>query len=557
MQQINKATIGYGSATSALKDRPIVHPRKNRTLFIKEVIDEATARIKKNVSNTGKLIEGIESTLYEEKLRIKQSSSKVVPSDESVFWEGIQEQLLVLPKTQDKEYLTDKILKSIVTRYAYGIAGNFRPSSYKTARKIATFGFARLLNAARIEKFGAFWRNDLTLHDKIHVFGNVEKIRNLAKKGTIVMVPTNFSNLDPILIGWVINTLGLPAFLYGANYNLFNIGIYAYFMNSLGVYKIDSRKKTSLYTETLNTYSSLALQKDCHSLFFPSGSRSESGKIETNLKTDLMHTVIDAQRANFENNNNKKIFIVPVVLNYHFVLEAPILIKKYLIRKGQERYYVENDKYSNSLNITGFLIQFFTKGSDISVSLGDPMDILGYRVNEAGISFDQQGKPVDIKDYFSLQNKIQEDRQREYVYAKRLNKVVAREYRRISQVFASHIVAFVAFQLFKKRFSKLDIYNLFRLPSDLHKIDYLEFRRAFEIVRNEIFHLYNKKQLDIADHLNNDVDEAISHGLYNIGLYHSKRPLLRNKKGIIVTKDLKTLFYYHNRLTGYDLQKLF
>ena len=65
------------------------------------------------------------------------------------------------------------------------------------------------------------------------------------------MVPTHFGNLDSILIGWVISALGLPAFIYGAGLNLFNIRIVAYFINSLGAYKVNRRKKNLLYLETL------------------------------------------------------------------------------------------------------------------------------------------------------------------------------------------------------------------------------------------------------------------------------------------------------------------
>ena len=87
------------------------------------------------------------------------------------------------------------------------------------------------------------------------------------------MVPTHFSNLDSILIGWVIHVLGLPPFIYGAGLNLFNIKILAYFMNSLGAYKVDRRKKNPIYLEALKSYSNLAIQEGAHSLFFPGGTR--------------------------------------------------------------------------------------------------------------------------------------------------------------------------------------------------------------------------------------------------------------------------------------------
>jgi glycerol-3-phosphate O-acyltransferase len=58
-----------------------------------------------------------------------------------------------------------------------------------------------------------------------------------------------------------------------------------------------------------------------------------------------------------------------------------------------------------------------------------------------------------------------------------------------------------------------------------------------------------------ATHLKGDIDLVIRHGLENVGIFHLKRPLLFNKEGNIITRDLNTLYYYHNRLVGYDLEK--
>jgi glycerol-3-phosphate O-acyltransferase len=108
-------------------------------------------------------------------------------------------------------------------------------------------------------------------------------------------------------------------------------------MNSLGAYKVDRRKKNLIYLESLRTYSSIALRYGCHSLFFPGGTRSRSGKIETRLKLGLLGTALEAQRINYqkhERGRHNKIFVVPVVTNYNFVLEAPSLIRSYLEFKG-------------------------------------------------------------------------------------------------------------------------------------------------------------------------------------------------------------------------------
>ncbi|MDX1627095.1 MAG: 1-acyl-sn-glycerol-3-phosphate acyltransferase [Fulvivirga sp.] len=539
-------------------DWPVVQLSKNRKAFIQEVIEASHQNICERNNGKTDLREEIEYTFYKEKLRIKQNPWRVDPPDEIKFWKEIKDELVGLAgneQTRDKE---EELIRKIVSRYAHEIAGNFKKSRYQLARELVKFGFARLLNATRVKRFGAFFRNEYTLRDKIQVTGKTKQLRKLAKLGTVVMVPTHFSNLDSILIGWVIHVIGLPAFIYGAGLNLFNIKILAYFMNSLGAYKVDRRKKNPIYLETLKTYSRLAIEHGAHSLFFPGGTRSRSGKIETQLKLGLLGTAMEAQRNIFKkypDKDGKKIFIVPVTLNYNFVLEAPALIDEYLERKGQERYYAESDEYSTSYKMIKFLIKFFTKGSDISVSIGRGLDLLGNYVDNEGRSIDKQGRFIDTRDYFTSNGSINIDNQREQEYTRQLSEVIVSEYHRINRVFASHLVAFVAFRIWRQRYHKFDLYEFLRIPEEELSIDYEEFKEAFKKCRKKVMKLKKNNKVNIASHLKGKLDEVIDLGIQNVGMYHARRPLIKDKSGMIKTNDLNTLYYYHNRMDGYDLEK--
>jgi len=551
---------GYEPIHSGPKEWPVFQLAKNRKQFNLEVIDNAIKRIKKIKPTKVSLIEELETTLYREKLRIKRYPWKVDPPDEAAFWENVKQRLVQISASLngESEEQVNKLLQEIVVRYANEISGNFKASSYRVARTIATFWFARLLNASRIKKFGAFFRRDLTLRDKINIVGQTEQIRKLAKKGTVVMVPTHFSNLDSILIGWIIHELGLPPFIYGAGLNLFNIGIFAYFMNSLGAYKVDRRKKNLVYLETLKAYSSNAIKHGAHSLFFPGGTRSRSGRLEKSLKLGLLGTCMEAQREIYQEEPNpeaRKIFIVPVVINYHFVLEAPLLINDYLRLEGQERYYVENDNLSTSYNILKFLIKFFTQGSDISVSIGRGLDILGNYVDDEGNSLDRNGKIIDTMEYFVYDGRVTENKQREEEYTRMLAKSIVREYHAANRIFASHIVAFVTFEMIRKMYPQFDLFNLLRIPEDEIEIPYEDFKENVRRVRKKVFKLNEKGMVGVAPHLREDLDDVIRHGLKNVGLYHTLRPVRMNKKGNIITQDLARLYYYHNRLDGYELEK--
>ena len=550
----------YKPILEGIPDWPVYQLSRNRKEFIDEVSRVALDRIRQLRTNPRQLADELEATVYREQQRIKRNRWRVDPPDEPRFWARVKEELVTSGDRTDEE-ANDKVnelLQRIVHRYANEIAGNFKPSSYKFAREAVKFWFSRLLNGARVKKFGAFFRNQYTLRDKIHIVGKVKHLRRLARRGTVIMVPTHFSNLDSILIGWVIHSLGLPAVIYGAGLNLFNIKIFAYFMNSLGAYKVDRRKKNLPYLETLKTYSTLAIQKGAHSLFFPGGTRSRSGVIEKNLKRGLLSTAIEAQRNIYlttpAGETPRKIFVVPVTLNYHFVLEAPDLVDDYLSMKGQDRYLPEQDKYG-SWQLLQFLFKFFTKGSNISVSIGQGLDIMGNYVDADGNSLDQEGRIIHTEDYFKTNGQISIDLQREDEYTRMLSLKIVREYHRINRVFSSHLVAFVAFELWQKNYPKLDLFGLLKLPEEDQELQYESFRKACQGVRKQIIKLKKEGRINMATHMKGDIDSVIRHGLDNVGIFHLKRPLLLNKEGNIITRDFNALYYYHNRLVGYELEK--
>ena len=555
----------YEPILEGIPEWPVYQLSKNRKEFLEEVTRKAIERIRRLRPTRKQLLDELEATVDREQNRLKRNRWRVDPSDETKFFSTLKNELVEISTKTAEESAgkEDELLHRIVHRYASEIAGNFKPSKYRFARAFIQFLFSRMLNGARVKKFGAIFRSRYTLRDKIHIVVKVKMLRSLGRIGTVVMVPTHFSNLDSMLIGWVIHSLGLPAFIYGAGLNLFNIKIFAYFMNSLGAYKVDRRKKNLPYLETLKMYSTVALQKGAHSLFFPGGTRSRSGMIEKQLKLGLLSTAVEAQRnmymeASHDGNgtsNGKKIFLVPVTINYHVVLEAPDLIEDYLQVKGQDRYFPEQDN-CGSFQMVRFLFKFFTKGSNISVSIGPGLDVMGNYVDVQGNSIDQHGRIIECRDYFKTNGIVTEDPQRENEYTRMLSHRIVKEYHKINRVFASHLVAFVAFQMWQKKHSKLDLFTFLRLPEDELEIEYEEFKTAFKKIRKEIYKLKDEGKINHASHLKGDADIVIQRGLDNVGIFHILRPLVRNKQGNIITHELPLLYYYQNRLMGYDLEKL-
>ena len=57
----------------------------------------------------------------------------------------------------------------------------------------------------------------------------------------------------------------------------------------------------------------------------------------------------------------------------------------------------------------------------------------------------------------------------------------------------------------------------------------------------------------LAPQFEQSLDDLVNTGVNNLGMYHAKRPILLNQEGKIITQDLNLLYFYHNRLVGYNL----
>jgi glycerol-3-phosphate O-acyltransferase len=427
----------------------------------------------------------------------------------------------------------------------------------------------------------------------LNVVGDVETVRELFKHGTVVVVPTHSSNLDSILVGYAMDQImGLPSFSYGAGLNLYNFGPAAYFMNRLGAYRVDRRKKNSIYLETLKAMSKLSIQRGVNSLFFPGGTRSRSGALETDLKMGLLGTAVEAQRAmcqnslefgslefevrsskyseaasapnsklpNFKlqtpNSHPSKVFIVPMVICYNFVLEAPFLIEQHLRYIGKENYLRLKDEGTSVRAWLRFIWRFFNTTSDITLSVGRPMDVLGNFVDAQGRSFDRFGTELDIREYFmGRKHEINEDRQREEEYTKLLAEHIVERYHVENVVLSSHLVAYAVFEMLLHENPKLDIFGILRLPPDDYVFPFRAVEEVVEQMQKTLVEWEKQGKIRLAPEIHRPAAEVVREGVNNLGVFHTEKPLSFTKDGNIVSSNFRVLYFYHNRLENYNLDK--
>jgi glycerol-3-phosphate O-acyltransferase len=557
---LKKSTL---KPVSKVSEWPILEISRRKNEIVEQVIADSVRHLEEAYPKSGEIREIVARTLYLEKIRMKHEPWKVDPPDEVKFWGKIKQDLFKSdPAKVDREVANEvalKLLREIVSRYAIEITGNFDPRFYQMAKRLLPHFFARMLNASTGRVKGIFKPKDL-LEDRLQIIGPVEKIRKLSQLGTLVLLPTHFSNLDSIMVGFGMDMIGLPAFQYGAGLNLFNSKTLGFFMGNLGAYKLDRRKKNPIYLETLKSFSKINITNGAHTLFFPGGTRSRSGSIDSHLKLGLLGTVVEAQRMHYERSEAgglppKKIYILPLTVSYHFVLEAKSLIEQHLKRTGKELYITIDDEFSSFYKLSKFFWQTFAKSSDLTLSLGEPLDIFGHSIDDDGNSIDAHGQVVDIKRYFITRRELRADRQREMEYTRMLGDVIRDRFHRGNVVYSSHILAFVAFELIRRKFPKADLFTILRTPEEDWEINYDDFALSVTRILDRLRTLALEGRLMLAPHLDSDLEDVINHGIRNIGIYHSKEPLLRSEEGTIISQDIKLLLFYHNRMEGYGLEK--
>ncbi|MDX1666937.1 MAG: 1-acyl-sn-glycerol-3-phosphate acyltransferase [Saprospiraceae bacterium] len=549
----------YPHVIPEIRDWPIYKLHENRKEFIDEIVAFTLERM--TVHPVSELSDIIAKTIYLERIRIKEEPWKVDPPNEKQFWRRIKKKLVKksLDNTdQAAASNNEEILRIIIRRYAEEIVGTFRKKTFLFARRFLTFFFKSLLNTLAHPRRWKLGGGKRRLGSRLLLKGKVDSVRGLMKKGTVVIVPTHFSNLDSILIGYAMDTFaGLPSFAYGAGLNLYNTGYTAYFMNRLGAYRVDRRKKNSVYLETLKAMSNLAIQRGTNSLFFPGGTRSRSGALESKLKLGLLSTVIEAQRASYQKGEDKKIFIVPLILSYHTVLEAQFLIEQYLRRMGKERYIKKSrDQFTSFRKIVKFAWQVFFQGNDITLSFGQPMDVLGNPVDDDGNSHDQYGKRIEVKEYFVSSGDVKKDLQRESQYTKLLAEAIVDRYHRDNIVLASHLIAYAAFKYLAYQNRKLDLFGILRLPTEDFDFPHDTLERIVEDLRTELTEMEAKEQIKLSTKVRSlSPAELVEEGVRRLGIYHVAKPLRYDKHKQIVSDSFKLLYYYHNRLDNYQLEE--
>ncbi|MFN0250919.1 MAG: 1-acyl-sn-glycerol-3-phosphate acyltransferase [Kofleriaceae bacterium] len=436
-------------------------------------------------------------------------------------------------------------LRSLVHHYGKDVVGNFDPRVYRFTTGIGPSILGFVFNPITSLREGM---NTLrNLDARISADGDVDVVRACAERGTIVVTPTHTSNMDSPAIGFGLLRAGLPPVTYGAGKNLFTNPFISFFMRNLGAYRVDRRLRFELYKDVLKEYSTVLLEHGYHSLFFPGGTRNRSNILEKHLKLGLLGTTVTAFKNNVrEGAPNKRIYIVPVTINYRLVLEAETLIGDYLAEAGKSRFIITDDEFSR----VGRLVEFFRKilvhEGSVIVRFGRPLDVFGNDITDDGESIDRAGRAVDPASFVrGASGEVTDDDQRDAEYTRALGRRLAAAYPRLTVFHSTNLVARVLYDAIAKAAGTHDVYRLLRAPAGVLGVNYSDALAALGRLRERIA----KNPAWGSEHpqyVDQSGDSKLDDAIRGLGTYHT-RPAVVRQGDILQVDDVKLLYYYKNR----------
>jgi glycerol-3-phosphate O-acyltransferase len=145
----------------------------------------------------------------------------------------------------------------------------------------------------------------------------IERVREAAKKGSLVFLPSHKSHVDYMLLSFVLrkNALQIPAIAAGDNLAFFPVG--PLFRNAGAFFIRRSFKGDRLYMAVVDAYVRRLIRDGFAIEFFLEGGRSRQGKLLA-PKLGLLNMVVDAALG----VEHRAVSFVPVSIGYERTIEA-------------------------------------------------------------------------------------------------------------------------------------------------------------------------------------------------------------------------------------------
>ncbi|MEO6953489.1 MAG: 1-acyl-sn-glycerol-3-phosphate acyltransferase [Polyangia bacterium] len=507
------------------------------------IIEEVTERIVDAHARAERTVEPLDRLLNELVIHEQKRLRHVHPPDTIEDKRRVDDIARALQRRATEGELLE-LLRRQARAYAQDIAGSFSNPTYKVATSVLPSLLSLLLTPQHLRS-GEFGLG--ALDARVRIDGDIEQLRRLSATGVLVVVPTHLSNLDSPLVGYALMRAGLPPMAYGAGKNLFSSPLTSFFMARLGAYKVDRRLGFPLYKEILKTFSQVILEEGLHSIFFPGGTRSRSGAVESKLKLGLAGTALSAyvEQLRTLGPGARRFYFVPMTLNTPLVLEAETLIEDYLKEIGKNRYIIEDDEFSRMGRVATYARKVMTMDQGLELRFCAPRDPFGNHVDADGRSLDSHGREIDPARYVMRDGVVTHHAGRDAEYTRELGRHIVDDFREGTSYFSTHIVSAALFAYLEAEIPGSDLYQRLRHPRRL-VVDAAALARRVDAIKAAIIGAPALGRLAqrVADM---DGQEIVDDALSAFSGYHT-HPAAQRSGSVIELVDRELILYYRNRL---------
>jgi len=101
----------------------------------------------------------------------------------------------------------------------------------------------------------------------------------------------------------------------------------------------------------------------------------------------------------------------------------------------------------------------------------------------------------------------------------------------------------------------LDIFGILRLPQDEYIFPRKAIKEIIEQLQTRLFLLEKQEKIRLDPEIFLDAPSILKNGIQNLGIFHTEKPLVFNKDGNIISTNFRVLYFYHNRLQHYHLDR--
>ncbi len=200
------------------------------------------------------------------------------------------------------------------------------------------------------------------------IIGGLDNATNLEKitkeDGRILYASNHKSHLDYLVLGYVIatNNLPVPRFAAGENLLCWPVNKIIDF-RKMGAFSIDRQKNGNReYLKELYKYIGSLVKNKENMLFFPEGGRNYNNDYRK-PQTGLIRAVMNAV-----SNNNIKVYVEPININYDIVAEEGIFSSLKKVKFKSVGYYL--------LDAYALTKRYFSKEKGkIYIKFGSPTEI--------------------------------------------------------------------------------------------------------------------------------------------------------------------------------------